>query len=348
MKSNNRLLYILIAILTIWCIVLTTMATNNSNTQKQEVNEIIVNGISTDFTKIINDRKDSLVTINSYGNIGTGFVYKQDGDSIYIVTAYHTLADSISYYVCFANGYNVNAELVGKNLYSDVAVLKVYSPYSIETLNFADSTLSNSGEFIVCIGTPVSIDYDASVELGMISNADRVIENSITINEEEIKYYIDVMQLSSNLKPGFSGSPVINMNGEVVGMVTMNIQEGFNFAITSNELKIIVDKIIANEQTTKYQLGIKGSYVASMPMFERSNLNLSVETINGLYVEKLADNSIALLAGVKTGDVILNINDQVLTNLDDYLKIVYNQTDSFIFEILRDGEVFKLTVNIND
>ena len=348
MKNNNRLLYILIVILTIWCVVLTTMVTNNSNTQEQEFNEIVVDGISTDFTKIINDKKDSLVTINAYGSIGTGFVYKQDGNDIYIVTAYHTLADSTSYYVYFANGYSVNAELVGRNIYSDIAVLKLNSPYSVETLDLADVTSSKSGEFIVCIGTPVSTDYDASVELGMISNTDRTIENSITVEDIEIKYYMDVVQLSSNLKPGFSGSPVINMNGEVIGMVTMNIQEGFNFAITSNELKIIVDKIIADEQTTKYQLGIKGNYVANMPMFERSNLNLSVETIDGLYVEKLADSSIALLAGVKTGDVILSINEQTLTNINDYLKVVYTQTDAFEFEVLRNDEVSKLVVNIND
>ena len=345
--KNNRLLYLLIIILTIWCIVLTTMSINNDSSPKEVVNEVNVTGITTDLTKIVEDKKDSLVTINASGNVGSGFIYKQDGENIYIVTAHHSVADANSYYVYFANNMGMNAELVGSNIYADLAVLKIKSPYNIDTLNLADVTLSKSGEFVVCIGTPTSVEFDASIELGMLSNV-RTIENSITVDDKNINYYIDVIQLSSNLKPGYSGAPVLNMNGEVIGMVTMNLQEGFNFAITPNEIKIIADKLINNEQVTKYQLGIKGTYITDMPMFERSNLNLSVETINGLYVEKLLDNSIALIAGVKTGDVIISINEVELNSINDYLNVVYSETNSFNFVVLRDNSTITYTVIIND
>lgn len=348
MKNNNRLLYLLIIILTIWCVVLTSIAVNNDNTlTKQVVNDIQINGISSDLTSIVNDKKDSLVSINASGSIGSGFIYKQDGEDIYVISAYHTIADAVSYYIYFANGYSTNAELVGSNIYADIAILKIKSPYSVETLDLADATTTKSGEFILCIGTPVSVDYDQSVELGLVSNI-RTIENSITVEENTVNYYVDLIQLSSNLKPGYSGSPVLNMNGEVVGMVTMNIQDGFNFAITSNEIKIIADKLISEQQVTKYQLGIKGSYIENMPMFERSNLNLSVETIYGLYVEKLLDGSVALPAGIKVGDVILNINDIELHNMNDYLSVVYSETGSLKFEVLRDGSISNYTVNLND
>lgn len=346
--KNNRVLYLLIIVLTVWCVALTIMFSNIDITPTKTINEININGISTDFTKIVDEKKDSLVTVNAGGNIGSGFAYKQNDNDIYILTAYHTIADATSYYVTFANGINSNASLAGKNIYADLAVLKVSSPYSIETLDLADTTLTKSGEFVICIGTPISNDYDQSVELGMVSNEFRTIENSITVVDKNINYYLDTVQLSSNLKSGYSGSPIINMNGEVIGMITMSLQDGYNFAITANEIKIIADKIINEQDIVKYQLGIKGSYISKMPMFERSNLNLTIETISGLYIERLLDNSIALNAGVKAGDVLLSINGVELNDINDYLKVVYTQTDSFEFKVLRNDQNMIFKVDLDD
>lgn len=347
--KNNRLLYLLIIILTIWCIVLTTMVTNKTDeVSNQIINEVEINGFSTDFTKIINEKSSSIVSINANGTIGSGFVYKQDGEDIYILSAYHTIADANSYYVYFANGMHLSAALIDKNIYADLALLQVKSPYNIDTLKLADSTLLKAGEFVVSIGTPISLEYDNSVELGMISNPLRTVENSITVLDEKINYNLDVIQLSSNLKPGFSGSPLLNMAGEVVGMVTMSLKDGYNFAITSNEIKLMADRMIAGQKIVKYQLGIMGSYIKDMPMFEKSNLNISVETINGLYVEKLIDNCAALNAGVKVGDVILSINGVELNTMSDYLNVVYNETQNFEFLVLRDGQTILFRIEIND
>lgn len=349
MKKNSRLIYLLIILLAIWCIVLSSIVTKNNNEEiSSNINEIEITGISTDFTKIVDEKSDSIVAINSNGNISSGFIYAQDNDDVYIVTTYHGVVEAGSYNVHFKNGYSVYAELVGKDIYADLAVLKAKIPYDTDILSLTDSSLCKAGEFVIAIGTPVSLEYSHSTELGMISNNIKTIENSIEVNSNDITYYLDVLQLSSNMKPGYSGSPIINMNGEVIGMVTMSLDERFNFAITANEIKIIADKLISGELINKYQLGIKGNYVSEMPLFERSGLNLTIDTISGLYVEKVLEESIGSIAGIQKGDVILNINSISINTINDYLNVVYDKYDSIEFEVLRGDSTFKSRVDIND
>lgn len=348
--KNNKLIYLLILVLLIWCIALSVMFSNDNKSinSDQIINEYYVSGYSTDLTKIIDENKSSIVSIYASGNVSTGFIYKQDNEDVYILTSYHGVSDANTYYVYFANGYSVNANIVGKDIYTDLAVLHVTIPYETNPLKLGDCKLLKSGEFIISIGTPYSLEYNSSCELGMISNALRTIDNSINVDSEKHVYYLNVIQMSSNLKPGYSGSPVLNMNGEVVGMTTMSLDDNINFAITINEIKTIADKIIVGEEVKNIQLGIKGDYVSSMPMFERTNLNLSVETINGLYVEKTLDNSISHVCGIKTGDVVLKINDIEINNLDDILQVTYSEYNEVNFEVLRNNEVIELKATIND
>ena len=350
MEKNRKLFIILFVIISIWCTILTISSVKkNTDTEKSiNVNEINVNGISTDFTKIVNEKKESIVTISAGGAISTGFVYKQEDETIYIVTSYHGIVSSNTYNVYFANNLSLNAELVGFDQKLDIALLKVESPYLVNTLDFTDASICNTGEFVICIGTPVSIEYKQSVELGIISGKIKTIENSITLNSNKINYLLDVIQISSNLKPGYSGSPVLNMNGEVIGIITMSYDNDFVFAVTSNEAKIVIDKLIDDNTIDKLNFGIKGTYIKDMPMFERSNLNLKVDYTYGLYVDSILYEDIKDINQLKKGDIILSINDVKLNSINDYLNIEYSNNDSYKFEVLRNDEIITFTIAIND
>lgn len=348
MKSN-RIVYILIVILITWCFILTSMYSN----VKKEYNETIVNqytvsGFSTDLTKVIDNVKDKIVTVNAGSNVATGFVYEQRDEKVYILTANHSIANSNNVYISFLSSLNYPAKVIGTNKFCDLAVLEIETPFNINRLNLADSTLLKDGEFVISIGTPISNDYAKSAELGLVSSKIRTIENEIEIADESIKYYLDTIQLSANLNPGYSGSPVFNMNGEVLGMTTMSLANKLNFAITANEIRIIADNIINNQENKKYQLGIKGTYVNDMPAYERSSLDLSVDIRYGLYVDDLLDNSISTIAGIKSGDVVLSINGINLVNYNDYLNVAYSNTNYFEFEVLSNTEINKYRVEIND
>ena len=341
--KNSRLIYILIVILAIWLAVVTSNFNRASKNENQNIiNEYNVTGFSTDFTRIADEVKPCMVAINADGNILSGFIYKQDGDDVYVVTAYHGVASAININVYFASSYTVEGELYNYDIYTDIAVIKVNTPYEMQTLTIGDSNTLKAGEFIISMGTPTSLDYAFSVELGMISHENLFIENTISVEEDRISYYLNALELSSNLQYGYSGSPVINMNGEFVGMNTMNLNlsSTFSFAITSNEIKIVVDKIINGEEINRNNIGIRGEFVSDMYNYEKSNLNIPIDTIEGLYVSKEKENSLAFSAGIRSGDIIQKINGIEINNFNDYLDALYSEvTDDFIFEYIHNGEL---------
>ena len=344
--NNKRLIYLALMGMFIWLTALTFAnmnKENNSNTTN--INEYNVSGFSTDFTKVVDENKSSIVTINADNTILSGFVYLQENDDVYVVSAYHGINSANNINIILDSNYSVNASLVGYDFLSDIAILKFTSPYMINSMKLGDSTLLKEGEFVISIGTPISLDYASSCQLGMISKGILTVENSITYNSETHNYFLDVIQLSSNLPKGYSGSPVINMNGEVVGMNTMDLNDELNFALTSNEIRIVADRIINNESVNKNLFGIKATYIKDMPNYEKTNLNLDIDIISGMYVSKVKENSLAFNAGIKTGDVITKINNKLIDNLDSYLEVTYQELDPIEFEVIRNGQTINLGVN---
>ena len=338
--KNNRLIYLLIGLLALWLTIISfTGPQNNTHNETININEYNVSGFSTDFTKVVEDNKDAIVTVMADGSISTGFVYSQNDDVVYIVTSYHSVASSNNIVVTFGSSYNLNAELVGYSEICDVAVLSINTPYSINNLKMSDSSLLKRGEFVISIGTPSSLDYAGTVQLGMIANEHMVIENSISSsNIGNLTYYLDTVGIVSNLQEGYSGGPVLNMNGEVVGMITMNYDDNLDLAITSNEVRLLADRIIKNEPFDKIQFGVKATFIKDMPSYEKTNLNIDIQVIDGMYVNRVRDNSLCFNAGIRNGDIISKINDVVIHDLNDYLDVCYSQSENYNFEVIRNGE----------
>ena len=338
--KNNRLIYILIVILALWLgFISREVFSHKSDNSQNIINQYDVTGFSTDFTRIIDEADPSIVTINADGNISTGFVYAQNNDDVYILTTYHGVSSANIINVSFASSYVQKGELIGHDNYLDLAVIKIETPYEMQKLKAGDANLLKKGEFVICIGTPLSLDYASSVEMGMISLKNVTVENTITVEDERSSYYLNLIELSSNLQNGYSGSPIINMNGEFVGMVTMNLSNNFNFAITANEMSKVADKIINNEEVVRNNLGIKGSYVSEMYNYEKANLNISIDTISGIYANKIKEGSLAFEAGVRSGDIILSINMKEINNFSDYLEALYfTEAEDIVFEYLHNSE----------
>ena len=303
-----------------------------------------MSGFSTDFTKIVEENSSSVVSVSADGTVLSGFVYRQENDKVYILTAYHGVADADGITVVFGSSYSVNAQLSGYDVYTDLAVLQLDCPYQVNPVRMSDADLLKQGEFVICIGTPVSLDYAGSVQLAMVADERLTVENSIYANGERHDYYLDVIELSTALIPGYSGGPILNMNGEVAGMNTMSLDDRTAFALTANEIKIVADRLIAMQESVKAGFGIKGTYIKEMKNYEKANLNLDIQTISGLYVQNVLDGSLAEDAGIKTGDVVVRINDVTLNELNDYLEISYLPAEAYSFEVLRNGEPLTLSI----
>ena len=346
--KNNKLIYLLLIIAFAWLIILSSIFNKDEQGQSVVINEYEVNGISTDFTKIVDEAKSSIVSINSDGVISSGFVYKNKDDKTYILSTYHGINDEHGITVYFDNGYSCQATIKGYDIFADICVLEVSMPYDAKNVDIGDANITRPGEYIICIGTPVSLDYKGSVELGMISNKLTTIQNSITFDSRNYNYYIDQLQLSIKLVNGYSGSPIINMNNEVIGIVTMNKSDDLCFALPINEAKIIADNIIDEIDYTKLQLGIKGEYINEMENYVKTNLNIPIDVFDGIYVRNVVNNSFAYSCGIRNNDIILSINKIALQDYNSLLEIVYSNEKIFEFSVLRENEEIILKGSIDD
>ncbi|MBQ0035973.1 MAG: serine protease [Firmicutes bacterium] len=347
--KNNSIVIILLIIVLIWLTALTVSMSKKEETAKNEnIDEYNVSGFSTDFTKIIDEVKSSVVTVNADNTISSGFAYKQVEDKLYVITTYHGVSDATYITVTFDSAYSCQGEIIGFDAFNDLAVIELVVPYDIQIAKFGDASLLKAGEFVISIGTPNSLEYRNSVELGMISNDIVNVENTIEYEEQRYVYDMNLMVLSNNLKQGYSGSPVFNMAGEVIGMSLMKEEDDTSFALTINEAKLIADKLIEGNTVNKLNLGVKGTFIKNLQNYEKSYLNLNVEIINGLYVNKVNENSLASNVGIKQGDVILTINGVEVNDINGYLNILYSDETSFTFNIVRDNETIEIIGNLND
>lgn len=344
---NKRNITLLVIILLIWNIILTVLLFNNKETP-QTVTEENVYGISTDLTKVAKDCYTSVVTVKSISGKQTGFIYKQVEDTVYVVTTYHGIGNDNSISVTFANNKTIPATLVGFDYKTDVAVLSLESPYVLNITKCGDNEYTNSGEFIICIGSGINDISTNDVKLGIISNGLINISDTITYNKENYNIQKEMLGLSLDINEGYSGSPILNMKKEVIGMVQMS-DDDRTYALTINEVKLIADNIIENKQVDKLYLGVKGKYIKNMEDYERNMLDISFDITNGYYVEEILKDSLASDLNVLNSDIIISINNSQINNQKDLLNALYsNNSEELTISVYRNGETVELKDITND
>lgn len=349
MKKRTRVITLFIVLLLIWNVILTAIIVNNNSKQESitDINQTTVTGFSTDLTKVFEENKSSVVTVEAMGNISSGIIYKTSDDAVYVVTTFHGVAADNFLHVIFDSGATYEASVEGYDSFGDIAVLKVETNLQVTPVKLGNSDLLNDGEFLACIGTPKSIEYASSDELAIVSSSLRTILNSVEFNEDTYEYYQSAIQLSSNVKEGYSGSPIFNMAGEVQGLITMKDDTAV-FALPINEVKIIADNIIEGVEYSKIQFGFKPLVIADLESYQKNELNIPLDVNNGLYISNVLSSSLANSLGIKSGDIIESINERSINKYSDLLEVEYTDTRSFEIKVVRDNEEISLKGSIND
>ncbi len=345
--NNNRIWKFLTIILFCWSLILSFIVFgSHNNVSTMSVDEYHVSGFSTDLSEVVDECRSAVVTIVSNNELSSGFVYRQDGNKTYIVSTAHGIKGS-EVNIYFDNDIYVAADVIGQDVFGDVSLLCCELPFKVSSLKSGSSSLLKAGEFTLCIGSPLSLDYANSVALAMVSSNERTIENRITYDGRLHVYYEDVIQLSSQLLEGYSGSPLLNMKGELLGMITMADDE-IVFALTVEELEYIVDALINNVELNKLQLDLKGVFVSSMLNYEKTYHDISLDQLSGYYIKSIKNSSLAYSWGLRSGDLILSINGVTITDFKSLLGILYSNGSSYNFEISRHGEVMSILGSIDD
>lgn len=227
---------------------------------------------------------------------GTGVIISSDG---YIVTNEHVVANAKSLTVSLADGRSLKAKVIGSEASTDLAVIKIEAT-GLPTAAFGDSDNLKPGQLAIAIGNPLGIEFSRTVTAGIVSGVDRVLN----ISQDSA---IRLIQTDAVINPGNSGGPLVNASGEVIGLNSMKLAsqevEGMGFAIPSNQVKRVSDEII---ETGRVRRAIMGVQLADKEAVARNNPEIRIE--RGVYVYKVISGGPAAKAGMRDGDVILELN----------------------------------------
>ncbi|MER1953963.1 MAG: trypsin-like peptidase domain-containing protein [Desemzia incerta] len=281
---------------------------------------------------------------------GSGVIYKTEGDSSYVVTNNHVIEGSDAIEVLMKDGTKVEAELVGSDSWTDLAVLKISSENVTTVAEFGDSDLLNVGEPAIAIGSPLGTNYASSVTSGIISAKNRSVPADID-GDGAADWEMTAIQTDAAINPGNSGGALVNIAGQVIGINSMKISsdtvEGMGFAIPSNDVVEIIAELEANGEVVRPVLGISLLDLSQISEQQQSAvLELPDEVNSGVVVAQVEAGSAAEQGGLEQYDVIVGFNGEEITDTIELRQAIYS-TDvgqEVEIEVYRGGEL--VTVNV--
>lgn len=327
-----------------------TKTISGVTTSTIELNE--TNSISTSVEKIY----DAVVVVEGYTNneltsTGTGFVYKKSNGTAYIMTNSHVVADSDSVKVLFTNGDELETKLVGRDTYSDIAVLSVKDSNKIVAATTGASKKSKVGDTVFTVGSPEGSDYAGTVTKGVISAKERLVAVALS-NTQTSDYYMNVLQTDAAINPGNSGGPICNTNGEVIGITNMKLVddsvEGMGFAIPIEDALSYAETLEKDGKITRPYIGISMLDLTDGYTLWRAGITLPENIESGVAVYSVESNSPADKAGLKKGDIITKLGDAKTENLAEFRYELYKLSPNEEIEVtyIRDGKETKTKIEL--
>ena len=303
--------------------------------------------------KISVDRSDA---VRDAPGMGSGFVYDNLG---HIITNAHVVEGASKATVTFLDGTQYNAEIIGKDKFTDIAVIKVNEkPRLLHPLQIGDSSQLHVGEQVAAIGNPFGLS--GSMTSGIVSQLGRLLPSS-----QDSGFSIpDVIQTDAAINPGNSGGPLLNMKGQVIGINTAiqsisGANTGIGFAVPSNTALKIVPNLIEDGEYHHPWIGISGRDIDP----ELAKV-LNLKEAKGFLIITVVDGSPADKAGLKgmsetqmvdgkeypaDGDIITWVDDKEVRKISDILIHLQREKsvgDEMTLGVIRDGEFLHITLEL--
>ncbi|WP_085065229.1 S1C family serine protease [Staphylococcus aureus] len=289
----------------------------------------------------------------SQDEVGSGVVYKKSGDTLYIVTNAHVVGDKENQKITFSNNKSVVGKVLGKDKWSDLAVVKATSSdSSVKEIAIGDSNNLVLGEPILVVGNPLGVDFKGTVTEGIISGLNRNVPIDF---DKDNKYdmLMKAFQIDASVNPGNSGGAVVNREGKLIGVVAAKISmpnvENMSFAIPVNEVQKIVKGLETKGKIDYPVVGVKMKNIASLNSFERQAVKLPGKVKNGVVVDQVDNNGLADQSGLKKGDVITELDGKLLEDDLRFRQIIFSHKDdlkSITAKIYRDGKEKEINIKL--
>ena len=278
---------------------------------------------------------------------GSGVIYKKSGNTAYVVTNNHVVNGAKKLSVILSDGTNVNAEVVGTDVWTDLAVLKISGDNVTATMDFADSDKIAVGETAFAIGSPLDVNLSNTVTNGIVSAVNRQIPMDVD-GDGKNDWNQTVIQTDAAINPGNSGGALINNEGKLIGIneskiakATSNVSaEGIGFGIPSNEVKLITEQLEQSGKVIRPALGVQ---LVSVNTVDRDTLKsqLNFEGKQGVVVRYVENGTPASQAGIEKYDIITKLNGEDVKDVAAVRKYLFEKSkigDTVTVTYYRNGK----------
>lgn len=358
---KQKTTYIVTIILSMFVGIAGTIATIHFFPLSKEVKEKTVKSVSITETNSIKEAVskiyNAVVVIESYQNgrqtgSGSGFVYKKDDKQGYVITNHHVIEDATEVKVVNMDGQTIDAKVLGSDEYADIAVLSMNADGVMAVAEIGVSSELELGDTLFTVGTPVDNAYRGTVTKGILSGKERTV--SVSSNSGNGSYVMSVLQTDAAINPGNSGGPLVNINGEVIGVNSLKLVEdeieGMGFAIPIELVMVSVEKLEKGEKIERPVVGVSLLDVSNTYALYMNRINLDKNITYGAVIVNVEPNSVAEKGGLKAGDVVTEINGEKIEdvahfrynlykyNIGDKIKVTYN----------RDGKKGEATLTLSE
>lgn len=325
--------------------------------------------VTTDVTETVDATGDAVVGVSNLqaGNnpfaqtstqeagAGSGVIYKKQGDTAFVVTNHHVVEGAKEVVVTLANGEELEAEVLGSDVWTDLAVLKVPGAQIETVAEFGDSSVLKSGEPVIAIGNPLGLQFSGSVTTGVISGTERAIPIDINKDGQE-DWQSEVLQTDAAINPGNSGGALLNAQGQVIGINSMKIAqdavEGIGLAIPINSAIPIISELEGEGEVSRPSLGVALLELEQVPAeIRNAELNLPGEVEDGIVVQSVQEGSGADKAGIQAKDIIVELNGQAISSVLELRQYLYTEVEdqgTVTIKAYRNGELKTFEVQLSE
>lgn len=283
---------------------------------------------------------------------GSGVIYKKDGEYAYIVTNTHVINGANKVDIRLADGTKVPGEIVGTDTYSDIAVVKISSEKVSAVAEFGDSSQLSVGETAIAIGSPLGSEYANTVTQGIVSSLNRTVSLK---SEDGQAISTKAIQTDTAINPGNSGGPLINIQGQVIGITSSKIAtnggtsvEGLGFAIPSNDAIKIIEQLEKKGKVTRPALGIQMVNLSNLSTTDLQKLKLPDNITSGVAIRSVQPNMPAH-GHLEMYDVITKVDGNPIASATELQNALYSHSvgDEMTLTFYRNGKEVTTTIKLD-
>ena len=335
----------------------TAVKNENSTTQavdkvKDAVVSVITYSANSQNSLFGSAETDTDTNTEQVSSEGSGVIYKKEGNFAYLVTNTHVINGAKKVDIRLADGTKVPGEIVGSDTYSDIAVVKIAADKVTTVAEFGDSSQLTVGETAIAIGSPLGSEYANTVTQGIVSSLNR---NVSLKSEDGQAISTNAIQTDTAINPGNSGGPLINIQGQVIGITSSKIAsnggtsvEGLGFAIPANDVINIIKQLEKDGKVTRPALGIHMVNLSNLSTTDLQKLKLPGNVTSGVAVRSVQKNMPAN-GHLQQYDVITKIDDKAISSTTELQSALYSHSigDSMTVTYYRDGKEETTTIKLD-